>query len=202
MAAFDYRQTRHTFADGAWAAAHTLDIPAGRLKFEDLHPMSSYVRQQDIARMQYARALDRGMAGAMVALARHAAPGLTPAKGPAGLADVRVELQRRLVEAFTARLRDQPLEEAERDEKLRSVRNRTVDLLDSWQRVVDDYREVGTDVKYQRYERPGGKPLLREMLDTEFESEHHRKFRANRSLRDVEPEVHLYVQDPAGGGER
>ena len=57
-------------------------------------------------------------------------------------------------------------------------------------------------MKYQRYERPAGKPLLREMLDTEFESEHHRKFRANRSLRDVEPEVHLYVQDPAGGGER
>ena len=149
-----------------------------------------------------ARALDRGMAGAMVALARHAAPPLTPAKGPAGLADVRVELERRLVEAFAGRLRDQPLEEAEREERLRSVRNRTVDLLDSWQRVVDDYREVGTDVKYQRYERPGGKPLLREMLDTEFESEHHRKFRANRSLRDVEPEVHLYVQDPAGGGER
>jgi len=27
------------------------------------------------------------------------------------------------------------------------------------------------------------------MLDDDFESEHHRKFRVNRSLRDVEPSV-------------
>ena len=66
MAAFDYRQTRHTFADGAWAAAHTLDIPAERLKFEDLHPMSSYVRQQDIARMLHARAVVRGKSDARI----------------------------------------------------------------------------------------------------------------------------------------
>jgi len=118
------------------------------------------------------------------------------------LADTRDRIERRLVETFCDRIRAQRLEEAEREAKLRSVRNRTVDLLDSWQHVVDEYRKVGTDVKYQRYERRGGQPLLREMLDTEFESEHHRKFRANRSLRDVEPEVHLYVQDPVGGGER
>jgi hypothetical protein len=36
------------------------------------------------------------------------------------------------------------------------------------------------------------------MLDTEFENEHHRKFRANRSLRDVEPEVNLYLKDLSG----
>ncbi len=54
-------------------------------------------------------------------------------------------------------------------------------------------------MQYQRYERGGaGKPLLREMLDTAFESEHHGKFRANRSLRDVEPAVDLYVQDLPG----
>ncbi len=122
--------------------------------------------------------------------------------GVARLADTRDRIERRLVETFCDRIRAQRLEEAEREAKLRSVRNRTVDLLDSWQHVVDEYRKVGTDVKYQRYERRGGQPLLREMLDTEFESEHHRKFRANRSLRDVEPEVHLYVQDPVGGGER
>ena len=149
-----------------------------------------------------ARALDRGMAGALVALARHAEPSLTPAQGVGRLADARAEIERRLVEAFRDRLHAQPLEEAEREEKLRSVRSRTADLLDSWQHVVDAYREVGTDVKYQRYERRAGQPLLREMLDTEFDSDHHRKFRANRSLRDVEPEVHLYVRDPAGGGER
>jgi hypothetical protein len=36
------------------------------------------------------------------------------------------------------------------------------------------------------------------VLDDVFESEHHRKFRANRSLRDVEPEVNLFLQDLSG----
>jgi hypothetical protein len=73
------------------------------------------------------------------------------------------------------------------------VRSRIVDLLDSWITVVDDYRSTNTAVKYQQYERLQGRPLLREMLDTDFESPHHRKFRANRSLRDVEPEVNVYI---------
>jgi len=36
------------------------------------------------------------------------------------------------------------------------------------------------------------------MLDRDFESENHRKFRANRSLRDVEPEVNLFLRDLSG----
>jgi hypothetical protein len=50
-------------------------------------------------------------------------------------------------------------------------------------------------VQYQKYELKQPRPLLREMLDKDFESEHHRKFRANRSLRDVEPEVNLFLKD-------
>ena len=64
--------------------------------------------------------------------------------------------------------------------------------------MVEDYHADNVTVKYQQYEMKQGRPLLREMLDTEFESEHHRKFRANRSLRDVEPEVDLYIREPTG----
>ena len=39
---------------------------------------------------------------------------------------------------------------------------------------------------------------MREMLETVFDSEHQRKFRANRSLRDVEPEVNLFLRDLSG----
>ena len=53
-------------------------------------------------------------------------------------------------------------------------------------------------MQYQKYELNQPRPLLREMLDTDFESEHHRKFRANRSLRDVEPEVNLFLKDLSG----
>jgi hypothetical protein len=73
-----------------------------------------------------------------------------------------------------------------------------VDLLDSWRKVLEDYRAAGVHMQYQKYELKQPKPLLREMLDKDFESEHHRKFRINRSLRDVEPEVNLFLKDLSG----
>ncbi len=149
-----------------------------------------------------ARALDRGLPGAMVGLARHQCPELTPPQGVKRIAAVRSELERKLLEAFTERVRSQTMKEDERDERLRSVQDRIVDLLDSWVKVVQDYSEYGVEVQYQKYESTGPKPLLRDMLDTEFESEHHRKFKANRSLRDVEPEVNLFLETLTGGSKR
>jgi len=145
------------------------------------------------------RALDRGFAGALVALARHAEPRLTPPQGAEEISEVRATLERRLLDAFLDRVREQPIEdEAEREERLRSVQNRVVDLLDSWLKVVADYQQDGVAVQYQKYELKQPRPLLRDMLDQDFESEHHRKFRANRSLRDVEPEVNLFLNDLSG----
>ena len=64
--------------------------------------------------------------------------------------------------------------------------------------MFDDYRAAGVAMQYQKYELTQPRPLLREMLDKDFESEHHRKFRANRSLRDVEPNVNLFVKNLSG----
>ena len=60
MSEIRYHKARRQLAGGTCSTVHRVDIPAGRLRFEDLHPMSSYVRQQDIARMHYARARARG----------------------------------------------------------------------------------------------------------------------------------------------
>ena len=99
----------------------------------------------------------------------------------------------------TVGVRQQPMaDDAEREERLRSVQNRVVDLLDSWRKIFDDYQSAGVAFQYQKYELPQPRPLLREMLDTQFESEHHRKFRVNRSLRDVEPDVNLFLKDLSG----
>ena len=139
-----------------------------------------------------ARALDRGFAGALVGLARHAEAKLTPPRGVEDVEDVRAVVERKLIDWFQERVKLQPIvDEAEREERLRSVQNRVVDLLDSWLAVVGDYHEANTDVQYQRYEHRGPRPLLREMLEKDFETNHHAKFRANRSLRDVEPQVNL-----------
>jgi len=143
-----------------------------------------------------ARALDRGFAGALAGLARHAEPRLTPPQGAEEITEVRAALERQLLDAFLERVREQPIEdEDEREERLRSVQNRVVDLLDSWQKVIADYQDAGVAVQYQKYELNKPRPLLREILDRDFESEHHRKFRANRSLRDVEPEVNLFLRN-------
>ena len=147
-----------------------------------------------------ARALDRGFAGALVGLARHGRTRMTPRAGAQNIEAERAVLEPLLLHAFEERVRGQPVQDdAERDERLRSIQRRVGDLLDSWTAIWQDYHASGAAMQYQRYERGGaGKPLLREMLDTDFESGHHRKFRANRSLRDVEPAVDLYVQDLPG----
>lgn len=146
-----------------------------------------------------ARALDRGFAGALVTLARHALPELTPPQGVERISESRAALERRLLDRFLDRVRRLPFaDEAEREERLRSVQNRVEDLLDSWRKVFEDYRAAGVALQYQKHELKQPQPLLRELLDTKFESEHHRKFRANRSLRDVEPEVKLFLKDLTG----
>jgi hypothetical protein len=126
-------------------------------------------------------------------------PQLTPPQGVELITNVRAALERRLLDAFLERVRQQPfVDEAEREECLRSVQNRVVDLLDSWRKIFDDYHAHGVSMQYQKYELKLRRPLLREMLDKDFESDHHRKFRANRSLRDVEPEVNLFLKDLSG----
>lgn len=178
-----------------WVCQHGGEIFAVRRR-------DTFYRSVEVASVTpfSARALDRGFAGALVGLARHLQSELTPPLGAERIADVRATLERRLLDVFRSRVDEQPITDAdEREERLRSVQNRVVDLLDSWRKVFDDYRSAGVDLQYQQYELPHPKPLLREILDKDFESEHHRKFRANRSLRDVEPDVNLFLKDLTGG---
>ncbi len=143
-----------------------------------------------------ARALDRGLAGVLVGLARHLEPALTPARGVEAIRSSRARLEERLTRIFRERLEHQPIEDPEeRQEAMDSVRSRVVDLLDSWTSVLDDHHEDGVRLQYQRYEKASVRPLLHHLLDPEPEGQHERKFRVNRSLRDVEPDVHVYVKN-------
>jgi hypothetical protein len=176
--------------------------PRDRSHYERFrHYHETFYRSVEVASVTpfSARALDRGFAGALVGLARHTRAELTPPQGAERIADLRAELERGLLDRFLERVRQQPFaDESEREERLRSVQNRIVDLLDSWRKIFEDYRVAGVNVQYQKYELKQPKPLLREILDKDFESERHRKFRANRSLRDVEPEVNLFLKDLSG----
>ena len=141
-----------------------------------------------------ARALDRGLAGAFVSLARHHEPHLTPSLGAGQIAARRNEIESGLIAAFVGRVNDQPIEvEDEREERERSVRDRSRGLLDSWALIRERLAQDGVRLKYQRHEDGTAQPLLREMLDRP--ADEHRRFRVGRSLRDVEPEVQLFLKE-------
>ncbi|HWK27758.1 MAG TPA: DISARM system helicase DrmA [Solirubrobacter sp.] len=144
-----------------------------------------------------ARALDRGFAGAIVALARHACPELTKARGVEQIEAVRVPLEQLLKDAVRTRVDQQQLAPDEHDEVVQSVESRVSEILDGWETIYEDHHSDGVAMQYQKYELTGPKPLLREMLESGLTAEE-QLFRVNRSLRDVEPGVNLFVRDLDG----
>jgi len=145
-----------------------------------------------------ARAIDRGFAGAMIALARHACREMTPPSGANEIKTVRAELEELLRQVFVDRVYGQDLEENEREAIRHRVESRIVDLLDSWVELKDHDAVGGVRLHYQKHEGNGTRVLLREMLENTGDPVRD-KFRVNRSLRDVEPEVVLRVADlPVG----
>ena len=78
------------------------------------------------------------------------------------------------------------------------MQERARDLLDVWAKVAQEYQNVGTGLQYNPTEAGGAKQLLYDFLSPEVKNlppdHRHMKFRANRSLRDVEPEVNLWVR--------
>ncbi len=71
-----------------------------------------------------------------------------PAGGAEQIGGARADLERRLLEIFLTRVREQPLsDEAEREERLRSVQNRIVDVLDAEQRIAEQASEDDYDAE-------------------------------------------------------
>jgi hypothetical protein len=76
------------------------------------------------------------------------------------------------------------------------LQSRSKDLLDSWTKVAKRQQDVAARLVYQRFEDAQGKALLRmplEQPDPEL-GQDGAKFKAPRSLRDVEPPVNLFVK--------
>ncbi len=140
------------------------------------------------------RALDRGLAGTLVGLVRLGYSSLTPPRGATEILTERGRLDT-VAGAIASRARD-TCAVPEQAEALRlRVRDRCVDLLDEWERIAYEYREQGVSLQYQA-ETGGAQRLLREFLDPELKQlpRRHQKFRANRSMRDVEPSVNLWLK--------
>jgi hypothetical protein len=144
------------------------------------------------------RALDKGLAGTMVGLARHSLAPMTAARGAAQILAERVRLDF-VVDALSERaLGHSTLPPAEADLLRQRVRERTLDLLDEWSKEAMELANVGVGLQYNPTEAGGAQPLLRDFLSADLKNlpPYHRrmKFRANRSLRDVEPSVAVQVK--------
>jgi hypothetical protein len=141
------------------------------------------------------RALDRGLAGTVVGLARHSLAAMTPARGAAQILAERGRLDF-VVDTLAERaLGCSP---ADPDLVRRRVRERTLDLLDEWSKEAMELGNVGVGLQYNPTESGGAQPLLRDFLSPDLKNlpptNRRMKFRANRSLRDVEPSVAVQVK--------
>ena len=190
------RVGRDTSKPGLVVTVLNIYRPRDRSHYERFkHFHQTFYRAVEVASVTpfSARALDRGLAGALVGLTRHALRPLTPPNGAASIKEERAGLEEILQQAFVDRARAQPNPSSgngELDEHLKSVWGRIEELLDEWVEV-NDRTEDSKPLLYQRYENPRmGEPLLRDLMD-DSKDVLRRKFRAGRSLRDVETEVRL-----------
>jgi hypothetical protein len=142
------------------------------------------------------RALDRGLAATLVALSRLGHAAMTPPTGAAEILRERTALNF-VIQTLSDRASSHAaLESAEAETLRQSLRDRAQVLFDTWSQIAHDYHDKGTALQYNTFEDAGPKPLLRDFLDPELRSmnSRHKKFRANRSMRDVEPSVNLWLR--------
>ncbi len=142
------------------------------------------------------RALDRGLAGVVVALTRLGIPGMTPALGASNINNQPDAIDG-VVEAIACRAESHtPDLDAAATSKLRQqVRAQVLDLIDTWKQIANRDKRL----QYQK-EADLAPPLLLDALnaDADKEPRERQKFKAYRSLRDVEATVNLWIRDPYG----
>lgn len=139
-------------------------------------------------------ALDRGLAGTLVAMARHGDPGLTPPGAAMNLARHRDAADRavgRLAERAGPGLSG-------------ALTERGRGLLEVWEQLIAEARAGAYSRYYSRFDGAGQKHLLRTALDASGvePTPDETRFTAPTSMRDVEPVTHLWIDRRPGGGGR
>lgn len=137
------------------------------------------------------RAIDRALAGVVVGLARHGNNHLTAARNAKEMNTRRAEV------TWVADALSERATRANHAAEASTVRGRVMNLLDDWQQIAKEQVEHNAGLQYQR--EIGTEPaLLHTPLDPELANlgSPRDRFRANRSLRDVEPSVNLFIRVP------
>ena len=141
------------------------------------------------------RALDRALVGAVVSLARQGYAPMTAAAGAGRVLTERGNLAF-VVDALVQRACGHGQLDADEQARLgEKVRTRVEELLDAWNTIANDFHQTGGSLQYGT-ELGGPQRLLFEPQNPELRTlpARRRLFRANRSMRDVEASVNLWVK--------
>ena len=150
------------------------------------------------------RALDRALAAALIGVCRHSFQKLTPSSGAAAI-QVHHAAAQELAKIFGRRAMEHDVEKAsngEGSELEAHVTNRAHVLLAEWVKVVLGKLKEGTGLNYQKYaDSMSDSALIRDFLDADLTTlpPIYSKFRANRSMRDVEAAVDIFAKPSAFG---
>ncbi len=135
------------------------------------------------------RALDRGLAGLTVGMARHLTPGLTPASGAERIAKAKD------VEATVTRLIQERAGHHRADahpDLPNQVGKKVAEIFSAWRAVAEAKAKEAGALSYSSWEgRKGAASLLSMSVDAVPEA--FEPFRAPTSMRDVEQPVHIWV---------
>ncbi|MBI3269059.1 MAG: helicase [Planctomycetes bacterium] len=142
------------------------------------------------------RAIDRAVAAVAVALSRLGLAQMTPSPKALAVAVQRPNLAFVATTLADRAARHANLTRQEEQDLKQTLNTRVADLLDAWSTIASEREQVGAGLKYQEYEEGQGQHLLFDPLDPDLERQPgvRRKFKAHRSLRDVEPSVNLWVR--------
>jgi hypothetical protein len=151
-------------------------------------------------------ALERGLSGTLVAMARLGDARMTP---PASA--MAIETNRKLAEACVDVLATRGgrlAQDSEDFEKMsEALRDRGMKIIEAWTKLVKEARqEAAAKRAYSPYDRDkaAGRPLLFTAVDDNRPDPNsdEGRFIAPTSMRDVEPSVHLWVERRMLGGRR
>lgn len=140
------------------------------------------------------RALDRGLAGVMVALARLSIAGMTNPIGASRITENRTELEELLeVISRRAEAHNPDLDKTDTEILREEITKKINGLMDIWQSRA----EKEPRFQYDPNELDAVPALLLSAFETNLEqfSQEQIKFKAQRSLRDVEPTVEVWVNN-------
>ncbi len=152
-----------------------------------------------------APALDRGLAGTLVAMIRLSDPVLTHPRGAEAL-PAHTEAAEALAQAIVTRAGDaSQLDHAAETILAHEVQQRALALLDAWKKIIAAAKQEQAAKRcYSGFDRGNhGKPILRTALERdalEIASVDEARFVAPTSMRDVEPSVHVWLQLKPGQG--